>query len=463
MKYIPVNNIVIETYNSTRRNGSKEFLCYAPFAGLYFKMNGEVCVCCNTRQYIVGKYPDQSIEEIWTGEKIKSLRQLIRKNDLSSACEICNKQMKNGNFYNMLANYYDEFSGLALYPEVMEFELDNTCNLECIMCSGEFSSSIRSNREKKPDLISVYDKTFIRQLDKFIPSLTKAKFLGGEPFLSGINFEIWEHITWLNPACRIFVQTNATVLNENVKNVLAKTPFDINISIDTLNRSTYCSIRVNADFDKVMENIRYFIQYSKLQNTIFGISVCPMRINIAELPELMEFCNKNNIFIYFNSVTYPVQHSLDCCPSSELNEYYTLLSSYDFITDTVAKKHNMDHYQSLLAYLESRRNIMFDYENKLVANAEEFSIENRNKEKMFELLFRKIEVFLSNNNTGFNLEFYTEKLREIFSKLPDKYPLTRILNNICEEVPAEGITNDLEIETENVILDKIRAISVEVA
>jgi MoaA/NifB/PqqE/SkfB family radical SAM enzyme len=47
------------------------------------------------------------------------------------------------------------------YPSMLELELNNTCNLECVMCIGELSSSIRKNREKLPAIRSPYDEAFV--------------------------------------------------------------------------------------------------------------------------------------------------------------------------------------------------------------------------------------------------------------------------------------------------------------
>jgi MoaA/NifB/PqqE/SkfB family radical SAM enzyme len=90
--------------------------------------------------------------------------------------------------------FRNKLTGHINYPRVMEFELSNECNLECVMCNGYFSSSIRKNREKLPASVSPYNDQFVDELDQFIPHLTDAKFLGGEPFMIDIYLKIWERI-----------------------------------------------------------------------------------------------------------------------------------------------------------------------------------------------------------------------------------------------------------------------------
>lgn len=54
------------------------------------------------------------------------------------------------------------------WPRQMEFSVSNTCNLQCVMCNGEWSSSIRSQREGLPPLPKVYDDAFFDGLRDFL-------------------------------------------------------------------------------------------------------------------------------------------------------------------------------------------------------------------------------------------------------------------------------------------------------
>ena len=59
-----------------------------------------------------------------------------------------------GNFSAVKSLQYDSPKlNSSKYPSVLEFELINTCNLECVMCTGEYSSLIRAKREKLGHLL----------------------------------------------------------------------------------------------------------------------------------------------------------------------------------------------------------------------------------------------------------------------------------------------------------------------
>jgi MoaA/NifB/PqqE/SkfB family radical SAM enzyme len=339
----------LRDYNRARPLGPQEKICYAPFKNLYFGWGGQAVACCYNRQHVMGVYPQQSIREIWFGEKADELRRHLENNDLSKGCNGCLQQLLAGNFDATKAKQYDELPLNAnRFPSVMEFELSNVCNLECEMCSGDFSSLIRENREKRAPLPIVYDAAFVEQLEEFIPYLTEVKFYGGEPFLIEIYYQIWEKIMAIKPQIRISVQTNGTVLNNRVKNILAKTNFHLNVSFDSLQKETYEAIRVNAKFERVLENMRWFREYTRERGTFFGISACMMRQNWQEAPDFIRFCNEWDCPAYFHSVFYPLDSAIRALPKSELSEIRRYLEGFSFPEETPIQKKNSLHYQNFV-------------------------------------------------------------------------------------------------------------------
>lgn len=351
--YFPLDKKVVKAYNNFRPEGKQKYLCMAPFRSLYFGHFGKVSVCCYNRSYTIGTYPDQSIKEIWYGENLGVLRDYIKHNDLSLGCKGCYHHLNAGNFDAAKPHDFDALKkNSAGFPASMEFELSNTCNLECIMCNGNFSSSIRKNREKKPPIKSNYDASFVDQLEEFIPYLEQASFYGGEPFLVDIYYEIWERIADMNPDINIMVQTNATILNQRVKKLLDRARFNINISIDSLQKENYEYIRKNARFEKVMGNLEYFRSYCSKKKTNFFISACAMPQNWHELPDFIHFCNRLNTQVYFHQVIGPEKNALGMLSVSELEKVYHGLSAHDFPANTPIEKKNKEHYEGLVQQIK---------------------------------------------------------------------------------------------------------------
>ncbi|MCF8257354.1 MAG: radical SAM protein [Flavobacteriales bacterium] len=313
-------------YAASRSGTYRPIICHAPFVSLNFEQNGNVRACCYNFKHVLGKWPEQRIGEIWRSKEAEQLRQWIREDELGGGCSECGSMIVAGNHHGVRARNSDEYApngiGTAIgylrhrmtghigYPKVMEFELSNRCNLECVMCNGYFSSSIRKNREKLPALESPYDDRFVDELEEFLPHLTDAKFLGGEPFMIDVYLKIWERIRKVNPNMRIHITTNGTLLTDRVKELLEGLTAGIILSCDSVNRETYNRIRVNGDFDRVMANLEYFRTYAERKGTFISMAACPITHNWHELPEMLQFCIDRGVSLYLNAVFTPVELSL---------------------------------------------------------------------------------------------------------------------------------------------------------
>lgn len=349
----------LREYNAHRPAKARYLLCHAPFSSINFTQNGDMRACCYNRTEILGTYPRQSIAEAWEGEAAQKLRAAMKGSELGGGCEGCQEQIAAGNFSGAKSVYYDEYASLRSLlpfkparPKVFEFEISNTCNLECVMCNGYFSSAIRANREKLPKLHSPYDDAFIDNVKTYLPSLKDAKFLGGEPFMISPYYQIWDAIIAINPAIRVHITTNGTVLNKRAKDCLEKMHAGIVISVDSLDKENYERIRVNGDFESLMENIRWFIDYRNRKGTYLTFAVCPIYSNRKHLADVVRFCNRNDIAIHFNTVWDPKEECLRYAPLTEMERLIADLSEITF-TDDTTQKINRERTQDLLAQLQA--------------------------------------------------------------------------------------------------------------
>lgn len=338
---------LIRAYNKDRPYGPQKYLCFAPYKSLYFGADGNVIACCYNRKHILGIYPKETLNEIWTGKSLSKLRKRIENNDLSLGCQGCLDQLNDRNFGAILSINYDKIPFNKNFPTLMEFELNNTCNLECVMCDERFSSCI-SNTKGLSLQKMVYDDSFVEQLKAFIPYLYEAKFLGGEPFLIPLYFKIWEQIIAINPECRIIVQTNATILTDKAKSLIEKGNFQFNISIDSFKKETYENIRKNASFEDTMNNFEYLYDYCKRKGSFFGISVCAIQQNRFELADIVKIGNERDFTVYFNRVWTPAECALWKWDANKLQETYKYLKTFDFIGKTDVQQKNIHHFNELL-------------------------------------------------------------------------------------------------------------------
>lgn len=316
-------------FNSVRYHGPKRLACYNPFVNLYFNSRGQAVVCCRNQDTVLGTYPEKSIKDIWFGDIADTLRQHMLHNDFSMGCKYCEHQFKTSRFYGLPSMHADYYSSTKItYPKIIELELSNTCNLQCIMCSGIVSSSIRKNREKLPPLENHYDDEFVNQLKEFLPHAKEIKFYGGEPFLIDTYYKIWDYLLEIKSKAKLHVVTNGTVLTDKVRNYLKNLNFTITVSFDAMNKELFESIRVGADFDKVKANIE---EYNILLNGKgLSLSFTPMKINCREVPLVIDYCNTMNATINLSFVENPAEMALWTMPSNELKDLEIYYEKHKF-------------------------------------------------------------------------------------------------------------------------------------
>ena len=297
-------------------------ICKAPVNNMYFTVHGTVAPCWLTVGAIDRWSPERSITDIWRGEHYERIRNDIANNSFVGKCADCKRDVDNGVW--PLAKAYEGFS-VKEYPSLMELELSNQCNLECIMCSGTLSSGIRKNRDKLPPLPQIYTDEFRQQLREYIPHLEELRFNGGEPFAQKIVLDICEDVAELNPGLKVNIATNGTVYNKRVQKILDMCNIHINISIDSLIPERYSQIRINGDLDVLYKYFEIFNKYCKDGNRDLSIMVNPMRQNWDEMVEFARWTDKRGVKLWYNTIRYPEHCAIWNLPTNKLKEVYAVL------------------------------------------------------------------------------------------------------------------------------------------
>ena len=450
---------IIEAYNETRVDTDKDLLCYAPFKNIYFNIVGNAAPCWlsfKDSDYYRGK----SISEIWFGKKFEQIRHNISRNDLSGKCSLCEHYIKSGNYITPLAKAYDNQYKPGKYPVMLELELANTCNLECVMCNGILSSSISKNRRNITPFQAPYDDTFVEQLLEYIPHLEEIRFNGGEPFLNDIYYKIWEKVLIIKPGIKIVIATNGTVLNEKVKNILERGHFDINLSLDSLIKEIYENIRINANFEKTISNLDYFQDYCLRKKSTLCILTNPMPQNWHELPEFIHFCNERNLPIWFNTIQSPFKHALWPLSSDKLNEIYTTLSNYSFTGNEIKAHsfHNIEVYHNLVhqqikTWMDEALEREKNKSNGLVTEVNSDK-DPDNPEKYF---YSEFQNLLEKKATGgelsvLEMEHYSQKLRRMIDTLSLNTPKSELFS-LMSNYPVETVVDAIISEDETVLIE----------
>lgn len=421
--YTPLDKIIIKKYNATRPFSNKKHICNAPFAALRFDLYGQVLVCCYNKTHVLGNYPGDSIVSVWNGDNAKKLRKHLANNDLTLGCHICRTQLMNNSFFSVKPRCYDHLRPLKKQPVLLEFELDNTCNLECIMCNGETSSMIRKGKPHKPLFKTKYDKNFLAQIKQLLPKIQQANFIGGEPLLIPVYFDIIEEIVRVNPKAKINISTNGTILNDRIKKILEAGNFDISVSIDSIDKGTYEFIRKNADFEKTFSNLKYFHNYCKQNKSYFSIWVCPLTVNRFEIPDIFDYFNKLTIPVYLNSVVDPINLSIASLHDNELQTLKKYYQSFEFKNKTKVTSENYCRFHEFI-------NQINDW--ILLAEKKRIMRQNVDVENILTIILRNLEEYYCNKFSGeFDNQSHfviaSQKINSVLSHFKNEVILKEIL------------------------------------
>ncbi len=333
--------------------------CYAPSVQLYFQPDGDVRACCRNMSYPLGNVGSTRLTDIWEGARRHELVGRLAADDYSHGCEGCeweiNTEGRDGSYaqsFEALAGHLTADPASGEWPRWMEFNLSNSCNLQCIQCNGDLSSSIRIHREKRPAQPAVYGDDFFEDLRLFLPHLEACQFAGGEPFLGSENFRAWDIVAEVAPDLTCRVVTNATQWNKRVERVLEQVRIAPTFSIDGITRDTYESIRIDSDYDAVMTNIDRFCDYAARVGTDVSINFCLMAQNHHEFGALLLFAEERGIRVNVSVVHYPEHCSIARIDPTEIAAIHgSLLEESERISDRLEL--NADTWRTEVARIGS--------------------------------------------------------------------------------------------------------------
>lgn len=442
----PSEEDALHQFKTSRQIPQDAPICLAPWTSISFAIDGYANICCLNKKTAV-KLQGQSIRDIWKSEAFETLRKNILNNNLHYDCSICLSQIKAGNYLGVKAATYDTyFPTDPKRPVVMEFCLENTCNLACTMCNSVLSSTIRKQR-KLPPLQKHYDEHFVAQLDEYIPHLKEAIFSGGEPFLIPLYFKIWEKMLRLNPSLTISIVTNGTVLNDTIKHLLERGRFHINISLDAVDKDLYERIRQNADFDQVMQNFRWFRDYGIRKELPVNVPICPLTTNWHNIPNIVRFANQNDVFINFVYVERPASLSLVNAAPDLLKHIISVYRAQPFTTSTEKARQNIKRFHGLIDDLEKY------YQHQQSITATPHSVQDSLKsweEKI--LLNTKIDNISNNVNARHELiQLIGDALNEV--PADKREAVIGLLNKFADERLYEYVKNKSPREVATIFLE----------
>ncbi|TSC54001.1 MAG: uncharacterized protein LiPW30_787 [Parcubacteria group bacterium LiPW_30] len=180
-------------------------------------------------------------------------------------------------------------------------EPTSDCNLACAYCyKGNKSHKIMSHLtlENMLKKIILYNEQH-NLSSSFV-------WHGGEPTMVGQNFfkKVFDYIDSLNCKHSIShaIQTNGTLLNDPLLDILAEHKVSIGVSLDGI-AEYHDRIRPFKKGTPTHHKILEGLQKAKDKNIDIGILMSITNDNIAYITEMFEFCRKNRFTFGINPIT----------------------------------------------------------------------------------------------------------------------------------------------------------------
>ena len=330
----------VDEYNEYLANKKLPFqsICYTPFIGLFFRPGGKVVPCCWTFNAPIGDLTKETLTEVWTGKKVKELRESFLNYKFKPDCAHCVKIFTaKKHFSESPSQYYTSYVSEQepKYPSRLEFHLSGRCNMDCIMCGVDvYSRDEKSGKLLEPSQYG-YDDNFVKQLEEFFPHLKQISFGGGEPLLEEINYKILDRIIEHDFAKEIFltITTNGSIVNDDVFKRLDRfKDVRLNISIDGYSKEVFESIRRGVSYEKIYKNLYKAANYLKTMPRITGsLSITPIQQNWRELPDLFSLAASINFKTIINYCNWPLDCTLYNLPQDKLIEIIEYLKKQSVV------------------------------------------------------------------------------------------------------------------------------------
>lgn len=269
-----------------------------------------------------------NISDYWNSQELKDLRTQFINGIKDPGCSVCWKLEESG----VKSLRLESLSRSVSTPySIRQIKLitGKICNLSCMTCFSSVSSSYEylwkndinwiMPDSKKDDL--VYDTEMDLWIRNNFTQLEYIEALGGEPLFSKSFLDLLEYLIKQGASEHItlFLITNITLPMPKILHVLKKFKKVVfAVSIDAVGTANNY-IRWNSDFNRIQENINLIREFA-------DCSVLPTvsALNIIRLPELYEYCDKQQLTINNLGI---VAHWPQLLPSNLPQELHKLVDS----------------------------------------------------------------------------------------------------------------------------------------
>ena len=279
----------------------KKFVCKHPWS--HFEVNnpnGDVTMCCNN-DTVLGNVNQETVEQVWNGERFQSVRKRMRDEGALSMCpHTCpvlqgGKKYENLDWFTELTENSDQRKNAVLneeeytagqtilgsIPRWFRFTYSYACNLDCYHCYQREDAKMRV---KLPD-------NFMKEVKEYATKTQVIFPFGGEPFFFRPVVQMLEQHD-ANLETRFHFITNATLLTDRIYDTIERLPISsIGASLDAATEESFMQLRVrgrNANWETVLSNLKRLQGLKQRKHFNFTLSMTLNTINSSEIGSFVD-------------------------------------------------------------------------------------------------------------------------------------------------------------------------------
>lgn len=287
--------------------------------------------CCQSSR-VLGNVTTDTLAEVWSGTPLAELRDAVSEGDLSLGCEHCEWGGRSGREGTYATRFdHDRVPEPGAGPTRLELAPSNACNLQCTMCNGDWSSSIRLHREAKPALPRLFGDRQLGEVEALAEDLDEIHLFGGEPLLMPEGLRLLDIAAASGTRC--VITTNGSVLTPRIEALLDRPGVDLVVSVDGTSREVYESIRCGASWDRLQEHLDRFAEIAARHGNRVALAHCLMTTNWFEFADHLAWAAGRGLEVYVNDVLSPEELSLHHLTPPELRAVVTSLRRQEALVE----------------------------------------------------------------------------------------------------------------------------------
>ena len=256
-----------------------DYVCAVPFTSLEI-MDKQRHLCCSS--WLLNPLPENSsVKDAWFSKEANDVRNSMLDGSFrhcsKTQCPVLNQLVTKGPVGKIdpiyrkdslpidLLKKIESYKNDILYPSIVQFSFDRSCNLKCPSCRVSIITA-SSKKIKEVELtIQEIEDTFGKYIETIYITGSGDPFIsvGFRNFMHNLDDSKWPRLK------NIHLHTNATKWNpkwwEYIKNA-HKYIRSCEISIDAATKDTYENkTRIGGNWDELMENLQFISTLPKLK------------------------------------------------------------------------------------------------------------------------------------------------------------------------------------------------------